>query len=58
MAGQPHHPDTGDDTGARREPLTARQRWARLAVILLVTALFVAIIVLHLTGVVGPGTNG
>jgi hypothetical protein len=60
MAGQPHYPDTGEDTGAGagRERLTARQRWTRLAVILIVAALFLLMIVLHITGTVGPGSNG
>lgn len=60
MAGQPHYPDTGKDSGADagRKPPTARQRWTRIAVILLVATLLLLMIVLHLTGTVGPGTSG
>lgn len=60
MAGQPQYPDTGEDTGtgARREPLTARQRRSRIAVIVTVAVLLLAVIVLHLAGVFGPGSGG
>lgn len=60
MDGQPHYPDTGEDAraDARREPLTARQRWTRIAVIVLVVVAAVVIVMLHITGVVGPGGNG
>lgn len=59
MAGQLHHPDTGEGPGgARRPALTSRQRWSRIAVILVVVALILAMIVLHLTGTFGPGSNG
>jgi hypothetical protein len=60
MDGQPHYPDTGDEagTGADREPLTPRQRWTRIAVILLVVVAALVIVVLHITGTLGPGSNG
>ena len=60
MDSQSHHPDTGDEagTGASREPLTPRQRWTRMAVILLVVVAALVIIVLHITGTLGPGSNG
>lgn len=60
MAGQLHHPDTGKDTdgGTGRRALTPRQRWSRIVVVLVVAALFLAMIVLHLTGTFGPGSNG
>jgi len=53
-----HGSDEGADAGSAREPLTARQRWARVLVVVIVIALFLAILVLHLTGTLGPGTNG
>jgi hypothetical protein len=61
MTHQPrYHGSSDEDTGAgaAREPLTARQRWSRVAVIAIVAALLLALLVLHLTGTVGPGTNG
>lgn len=60
MAGQPRYPGTGEDadSDAGREPLTARQRRARVLVIVIVAALFLAFLILHLTGTLGPGTNG
>jgi hypothetical protein len=58
MDGQPHYPHTGDETGAGREPLPPRQRWTRMAVILLVVVAALVIIVLHITGTLGPGSNG
>ena len=59
MAGQLHHPDTGEGPGApRRQALTSRQRWSRIAVILVVIALILGMIVLHLSGTFGPGSHG
>ena len=55
------HRYTGtDDNAARsgRVPLTTRQRWTRMLVILLVITVLIALLVLHLTGAVGPGTMG
>lgn len=49
----------GDDENAdTRVPLTARQRWTRVLVIAIVIAVFLAIVILHLTGTLGKGTNG
>ena len=58
MDGQPPHPDTGQEVGADREPLTPRQQWTRIAVILLVVVTVLVIVVLHITGTLGPGSNG
>jgi hypothetical protein len=58
MSGQPHYPDAGEDNGAERKPLPGRQRWGRVAVILIVVAVLLVMLVLHLTGAVGPGSNG
>jgi hypothetical protein len=52
---------TGTDDNAaryRRVPLTNRQRWARVLVILLVITVLITLLVLHLTGAVGAGTMG
>lgn len=58
--GQPryHGSDENADAGSAREPLTARQRRTRMLVIAIVIALFLAIVILHVAGVLGPGTNG
>lgn len=60
VAGQPryHGSDEGASVGSARAPLTARRRWTRVLVIAIVVALFLAMLVLHLTGTLGPGTNG
>jgi hypothetical protein len=58
MDGQPHYPDTGDEAGTGRKPLTTRQRWARIAVIVFVVVAALVIVVLHITGTLGPGSNG
>jgi hypothetical protein len=53
-----HGSDEDSSAGSVQEPMTARQRWIRVLVIAIVIALFLAILVLHLTGTLGPGTNG
>jgi t-SNARE complex subunit (syntaxin) len=53
---QHRYTGAGDDPGAGKAPLTARQRRNRLLVILIVIAIIVAMIVLHIVGVVGKGT--
>jgi hypothetical protein len=59
MADQHRYTGSDDsDADSGRVPLTARQRRARMLVILLVIAVLIAFIVLHLTGAVGRGTMG
>lgn len=61
MTNQPRFPGSGQDAGAAdagKPRLTARQRRARVATIATVAALLLAMLILHLAGVVGPGTNG
>ncbi len=60
MANQPRHPDTSDDasTGGGAVPGTARPRWKVALVIVIVIAVLGLFIALHVTGVVGAGTNG
>ena len=53
-----HGSDENADADSAREPLTARQRWKRVLVIAVVIALFLALVILHVTGTLGPGTNG
>ena len=59
MADPPSYPDTGKDAGkASRPALTARQRTVRVLLIAVVVAVVTLIVILHVTGVLGPGTNG
>ncbi len=56
MTNQQHrYTGTDDDPGTGKASLTARQRRNRLLVILIVIAIIVAMIVLHMAGVVGKG---
>jgi hypothetical protein len=48
-------PSQADDTTHRQEP--ARGSWASKVVIVIVAALVIVMVVLHLTGVIGPGTH-
>ena len=60
MTHQPRYQGSDKDTsaGTARKPLTARQRWARAALIAIVAALLLAMVILHITGTLGPGMNG
>ncbi len=53
-----HGSDENADAGTAREPVTARQRRTRVLVIAVVIALILAFVILHVTGALGPGTNG
>jgi hypothetical protein len=55
---QPRYHGSSEDADSSREPLTARQRWTRVLVIAIVIALFLVMVILHVTGTLGPGTNG
>jgi hypothetical protein len=58
MAELPHHPDSDEDTGVGfdRESGT-RKRWTTYAFVAVGVALVLLMVVLHLAGIVGPGTN-
>jgi hypothetical protein len=60
MADQPRYPRTGDDTGtqAGAAPGAARSRWKTALIIGIAVAVLALFILLHVTGVVGAGTNG
>jgi hypothetical protein len=49
----PSHPDTDDSAGAATP--AARANWPARVLVGLIIALVALVIVLHLTGVVGPG---
>ena len=49
--GLPSHPETSDS--ANREGSARDVNWAMVVVLALIGALFVVIVILHLTGVVG-----
>jgi hypothetical protein len=60
MAELPSHPGTDDDPGAgpgRDAPPAGRQRWVPVAGIVIAIVLVLVIIVLHLTGTLGPGSH-
>ena len=51
----PSHPEA-DDSGSGREPAT-KVSWATLLVFGVIGAALILIVLLHLTGVVGPGAH-
>jgi hypothetical protein len=58
MAELPDHPESDEDTGVGfdRESST-RKQWTTYAFVVVGVALILLMVVLHLAGVVGPGTN-
>ena len=56
MTDLPWHPDVSDRGEPGRRRATNRPRWA-YALAVLVVALLVLMVVLHLTGVMGPGSH-
>ena len=60
MPEMPSHPDDGTGSSAGAEPEIARMSRGRKAAVIsvvLVLVLVVLVVVLHLTGVVGAGSN-
>jgi hypothetical protein len=58
MTDLPHHPDRGDDTGVGpHNGSTAGKRRRTYLFVVVGVALVLVMVVLHLAGVVGPGTN-
>jgi hypothetical protein len=63
MADPPSYPGTGstsDGTGAEpgQEPAARRPRWVIAVIWIGVAALLLLMVILHITGTLGPGTNG
>jgi len=59
MVDPPAYPGSGEDAEQEpRPPLAARQRALPALLIAAVVALIVVMIVLHVTGVLGPGDHG
>jgi len=56
MADLPAHPDRDGD-GPGRTKTTGRPRWGAVAGIVLMMVLVAGLVVLHLTGVLGPGAH-
>jgi hypothetical protein len=58
MAELPHHPDSDEDSGLEPDRgSSARTRRRTYLFVVFGVALVLLMVVLHLTGVVGPGTN-
>jgi hypothetical protein len=62
MTDPPRYLDTGtsNDTGAQADggPTGGRSHWSAAAVWIIATAVLLLMLVLHLTGVFGPGSHG
>ncbi len=52
----PRHREVDDITGARAQA-PSKPRWVGYAICAVIALVLVLVVVLHLTGVVGPGAN-
>jgi hypothetical protein len=59
MAHPPPYPDAGDDSGVGPglPPADGAPRWVSVVGIIIVVGLVLLMIVLHLTGAIGPGAH-
>lgn len=58
MADHPRYPQDGDETDPARQPATpVRHRLVSALAIVLALGLLIAFVVLHVTGVLGPGSH-
>jgi hypothetical protein len=59
LAGPPSYPDTGDDdgVGSDRGAPTSTPRWVPVLGIVIAIGLVLLLVVLHLTGILGPGAH-
>jgi hypothetical protein len=62
MADPPSHPGTGNTTttrdSGRGATQPARRRWVIAGFWIIVAVILLLMIILHVTGAVGPGTGG
>jgi hypothetical protein len=57
MADPPAHPNT-TDTDADIRAAAGRPRWQVVAIAAVVVAIVLTMVILHVTGVLGPGSHG
>jgi hypothetical protein len=59
MADPPRYPDTGEDTGVGSDhgAPTGKPRWVSVLGISIAIGLVLLLVVLHLTGILGPGAH-
>ncbi len=59
MADLPPYPDTGNDTGVEsgRGATTGTPRWVSVVGLILAIGLVLLVVILHLTGSIGPGAH-
>jgi hypothetical protein len=59
MADPPPYPDSGDDAGVGpdRGPPAGMPRWVVVVGIVIAIGLVLVVVVLHLSGIVGPGAR-
>ncbi len=57
MADPPPYPEADEDTAARPERAAGTPRWVSVAVVGAVALVVVVVVVLHITGTIGPGSH-
>lgn len=57
MPDPPPYPETDEDTGVRPDRTTGTPRWVSVAVIGAVVLVVAVMVVLHITGTIGPGSH-